>query len=349
MSTPPLNVLLSTTLELIERFSTTLQSPSNEAVQPASPSPLPLLSASASALKAQTTKLSLLAINTPFTPSAIGNVLAAVNESVLPSLVTGTLLTVPDKFAKSVSSEASTLSKATLRDFKFLVEAVDTRSRLQGDIPDDEKKSITEAVGRIWDGCDNLIALGNGGIAGLLVKKALQYQALIQDAINELEEWEPERKDDDLFSDAGSDDEQDADGDLDEEEAAELKAQKEQSLKVFRRVPQSIHVIIRSRLQKRFPPEPTTKQIQNLDRLVSSLETASEAIDEAAGALYEHDVFLAKTYTDKVKARTIDAVDCVLDPWDECSTAEIIETKDDKYIKRARDWIQTAGSEAKSS
>ena len=345
MPGPSLETSLATALALIEQYSAGLSSPDNqESPQSTGPSPLPLIAASALTLKAQTTKLSLLAINTPFTPSAISTVLVPINESVIPSLITGTQLTTSKGFTETLSSELRTHVKDALKDFKVLIEAIIKRSKSSSDLKEGEKKFITESTGKIWEDCDSLGELASGGIAGIVIKKAQQYKALIEDAIKELEEWDPD-EDDDPFGDIGSDGEDGDEADHSADESEATREQKTETLKVFQRVPQCIHVIVKSRLQKEFPPSPTLKQLENLDRLVTSLETASEAVDDAAGAFYDHDLFSAKVFTDKVKARTTEAVDCVLQPWN-LDTEEA--TKEDRYIQRARDWIQAVGRENRS-
>jgi hypothetical protein len=89
---------LQTSIALCQRFAASLAPNAPFEVPqtgPTAPSPLVLLHAAVTTLRAQVTKLSLLAITAPFTPSAVATCLAPLNDSILTSLVTAALLTTP--------------------------------------------------------------------------------------------------------------------------------------------------------------------------------------------------------------------------------------------------------------
>src|SRR5271170_6734112 len=97
---PATSLLLSSTLALIQQFTNSLSTPQPPSgIHPeSSPSSLPLLSTATSALKAQATKLSLLSITAPFSGSAVSKTLITLNDTILPSLTTATLLLTPTAF-----------------------------------------------------------------------------------------------------------------------------------------------------------------------------------------------------------------------------------------------------------
>ncbi|OBT77936.1 hypothetical protein VF21_04287 [Pseudogymnoascus sp. 05NY08] len=137
-------------------------------------------------IRAHSTKLSLLIINTPFTPSAIVKVLREVQWRV-----------------RKVYSEFGVLLKEIPLDGKVLT--------------DDQKNGTGKTVGKgslastgvLWQACDDLAELKNLGIAGVVVRKAEQYRDTLKDAIEELQEWGDESGDDDEDEDANTDDEAD--------------------------------------------------------------------------------------------------------------------------------------------
>ncbi|CCE83806.1 Piso0_004395 [Millerozyma farinosa CBS 7064] len=83
---------------------------------------------------------------------------------------------------------------------------------------DDESDIRLISVGKIWSNCDALEALVKGGSLGVLAKKLKQSLALVNDGLDEFEEWS---KDPDAFEDDddpfGFDSDSDSDESNDEE------------------------------------------------------------------------------------------------------------------------------------
>ncbi|EGE84912.1 hypothetical protein BDDG_07857 [Blastomyces dermatitidis ATCC 18188] len=220
---PTLSGILEATLIITDQFHSTLSiplpqsesQPSNVNSNNPAPLPLPLLSASAAALKAQTTKLSLLAVNTPFTPSALITVLSTVNESILPSLVTAALLAVPTEYTQAFHAEAKLLVKDAFKEFGNLVGVVKVIADSGGSgdegkgvtVTEQQKGEVMSCTGRLWKTCEQLVSFAEGGVVGFVAGKARQYLELVKDGIRELEEWDPEEEEDDdedgLFWDDG--------------------------------------------------------------------------------------------------------------------------------------------------
>ncbi|EXJ58203.1 hypothetical protein A1O7_05628 [Cladophialophora yegresii CBS 114405] len=341
---------LQTCIALCQRFAASLSPDAPFEVprtQPTAPSPLVLLHAAVTTLRAQVTKLSLLAITAPFTASAVTTCLAPLNESILTSLVTAALLATPELFTPSFSAECRNLAAVTFRDLKTLLELLEVRSRdssLTVSLQDSAKKPFTEATGKIWDDCDNLIPLASEGVHGFVTKRAKQWLDLMKDAVEELEEWDPEDDvvDDDLLGGAHSDD--DASDDTGDKDRAAISAGvKEQALKVLSRIPQSVHVVIKQRLEK-FPAGQgnAAPYAAQLDTLLMRTRHISELIDESAEAMYLGDLELCLKKAGEARAVTIDIVESVTDPFVQAhdETASRLGTKEDKYIQRALEWIR---------
>ena len=353
-------VAIATTIALVEQFLASLAPDTQHDVPPSAntPSPLILLAAAVKSLKAQVTKLSLLTVTTPFTPSAVSTCLQAVNDSVLPSLVTETLLTSVDAYTPSFANECRLLTRGALRDFQTLTKLVETRSKdgkLATDMPEWRKKEVTEATGRVWESCDKLINFADGGLPGFVVRKAKQWLDLMKDAVKELQEWDPaeELDDADFFGDVGSDDEDDAGATTNGEPGRPADGDrvtisagvKDQALKVLSRIPQSVHVVVRQRLEKlqQIPdsiisPDARTR----LNDLLVRTRTVSELIDESAEGMYMGDLELCLKKAGEARALTIEIIEGVLEPFEEASSQSDVreETQQDKYVKRALEWIR---------
>lgn len=358
-STPAsLPATLETSINLCARFASSL-APNAEVelppTNPDAPSPLVLLNAAATALRAQVTKLSLLAITSPFTPSAVTKCLLPLNESILTSLVTAALLTTPEQFFPSFSAECRALAAAAMRDMQALLRLLDTRSRAENpraELSETDKKAFTEATGKVWGDCDALSPLATEGIPGFVVRKSKQWLELMKDAVKELEDWDPEEEvDDDVFGVNLSDDDEDDEpspGEADDQEKSADRAAisagvKEQALKVLNRIPQSIHVVIKQRLEK-IPADAASGagHMAQLDTILQRNRRISDLIDESAEGMYLGNLELCLKKAGEARAVTVEVVESVITPFGKTNdaTTEENETKEDKYIKRALAWIQ---------
>ncbi|EEP77776.1 predicted protein [Uncinocarpus reesii 1704] len=343
-----LHMVLETTIALSEQFNLALSSPaaadSTSSAPDHQPSPLPLLSASAQNLKAQTAKLSLLAINTPFTPSALVTVLSNINDSVLPSLVTATLISTPEKYTRTFRREAEALVKDALRELTALVHDIQliatNYDKKQGfKLSDEEKNEVTIATGRVWSVCDQVVDLVAGGVVGLVIKKAKEYLELIQDGLRELKEWDPEDDlddDDGLWGDEfGSQDDsgpnrgtleksaviENGDGDEETEDEdsgnqrVKLDEEKKYLLRLFTLTSQLFSAIISYRLKKMDETLILAGSSNRLDALTSCLQDLPSLVDEAAGSLYEHNIEFADAYSLKLRDRASEAAEMLCEPW----------------------------------
>lgn len=235
-----------------------LPAPPQSATNPSQPQHEPpdaqsLLTPSASLLRAQTTKLSLLASSAPFTPSAIASVLVPIKDSILPALLTATLLT--HDATAAFHTETKLLARDVFASFAQLLAVVggiaiappaqqqQQQQAPDAPLPEDRKNELMQATGKTWEACDAVVELAAGGVVGLVIRRARSHLELLKDGIRELEEWEPEEDDDDGFffddgrgednnnggndnskkATAPSNDDNDDDDDDDEEEQNRLK------------------------------------------------------------------------------------------------------------------------------
>ena len=363
-----LHNLLTTALVLSEQFQTTLDTTpptqnNTTAADGAQPSdPLIILSNSAKSLRAQVTKLSLLAITAPFTPSAISTCLASVNDSVMPSMVTAALLLTPGEYTKAFSTEAQILVKTSLKEFAVLVQEIsNTAEKLDPSFPSkngepskdaenkkkelskQEKDVLTSQTGRVWDVCDTITTLVSQGVVGHVAKRVQQWHDLVKDAISELEEWDPEEEDDGGFAELmGSDDDGDEsnteneDDDDDEKDVEALQTQKKSLLRALKPIAQIYPAIVTNRVKKGGLTADNPQQIAKLELLTVNLQSVPDHVDEAAGSLYEHNLDDCVKYLKLAKTTAEKAIDLVVFSWGE-------QQQEDKFTVWSRTWRKVMG------
>lgn len=308
----PLTKTLSLAENLISRFlnDLTLSSPSSVPHNDSPPPVLPLLNDSARLLKAHVTKLSLLAINKPFTPSAISTVLSEITTTCLPALMSAVQIceSQPAVYASFFAEEVRARTRRIMREMLGLVgEVKNIYQESQNGTPATKKqRDSLSATGVVWNGCDELTALATSGLSGLAVQKAEAYRDMIKDAVSELQEWregadvENEGLGDDLLD---SDDEG-VDGDResleemfnapnslpdDREDLRELVLAAEDKLK---KVVILYTAVIKRRL-KLLPKNRGGLEIEDsrarFGRAMSLLKSIPQKVDEFASDLYDLD------------------------------------------------------------
>ncbi|KAJ5560625.1 hypothetical protein N7513_003024 [Penicillium frequentans] len=334
--------VLATSLALITQFQDTL-SPSNiaqstqKSIKDAKA--LPLLSASSSALKAQVTKLSLLAITTPFTHSAVTGILRACNDSVLPSLLTATLLLIRRIQHSREPSEGSLREEGPGKEGR--------PEEKEEDLSKAEKDAITLATGRVWDTCDSVISLSNNGVVGFITHRVEQWRDLVRDAVEELENWDPEEDDDffdDIMGEEKDDDEHDGsdeDSDKDKDIAA-MQEQKKTTLRFLKPIAQIYPAIITHRLKSaKDAPLSSVANVARLEKLIVNLQKIPDQVDEVAGALYEEDVDRSVEFLQKTHEHASQAVESVTAPWKE-------GLSEDKFTVWSQTWSKVMDEVSKS-
>ncbi|KAI3321400.1 hypothetical protein HD806DRAFT_208142 [Xylariaceae sp. AK1471] len=221
VSLESLRALVQSTSSLITQLENDLHSAALDKARPdlsALPpthdaaSPLDVLSLahdSATLIKAHTTKLSLLIINEPFTPSAIVKVLRELVAGPIPAIASAVQLCAADTYTFVARQDLAWRCYRVLKELRGFVEIIPLDGKI---LPADRKngangdKGSIVVTGVIWAACDDVILLKTLGIVGLLVKKAEEYRDTLQDVLDELKEWSEEVDEED-------DDEEDVDED----------------------------------------------------------------------------------------------------------------------------------------
>jgi len=306
-----LRTTIHSTTSLIETFQSSLISPGAPISTISNPPhPLRLLHDASSLLKVQTTKLSLLILNKPFTPSAITTIITSISSQCFPALMFALELCRPQQYTTFLREHLKSQVARILREMRLLLESITTED---ADAGEKEGRSTLANTGVLWEVCDAFVSLANDGMVQLAVQKAESYHALLKDAIAELEEWDPdEEDDDDSFGDsesAVSDEEQPEDAVS--PPTASLSAMTltppptptpirrlhTETLSTLRLI-RLLYPALKKRRIQTFPPInssttqsmlPSNAQVAAFDALLKFLQDFSEAADALAGSLYSHE------------------------------------------------------------
>ncbi|KAI0430521.1 hypothetical protein F5Y09DRAFT_226700 [Xylaria sp. FL1042] len=348
-----LKTLVQSTTSLITQLETSLHAVALDKAVPDSSSLAPnaaggsvdalsLAHDSASLIKAHTTKLSLLIINEPFTPSAIAKVLRELVAGPIPATASAVQLCTADSYTAIVRQDLAWRCYRVLKELRGLVEAIpldgkalspDRKNGANGD-----KGSIV-TTGVIWAACDDVVLLKNLGIAGLLVKKAEEYKDTLQDVLEELKEWSEEVEEDDEEED-GDDGDEDVQHITDGLQNTHVSAQQMiDDLMTSQRIPRNDPDRIRERLdsclkrlrlttllysaliQRRIktlpllPTEQATPITRRLDEVYPVLKSLPHRFGEVACAFYELDTSAIDKAMDSCFFDAFAVAEMLKTPW----------------------------------
>ena len=209
--------LTSHLLSSIRSSPPSSSSSSSSPPTPSSPNALSLANTASILLRSHTTKLTLLSLSQPFTPSAIATVLNEVSTGPLPALVAAVEVCGPETYGKFLSAELrgrvsrllvawegllaevpSSASEAA--DRNATAEKLAAESSANGSLGlitgvsrggggTGGKEDALRGTGLVWEACDALTTLGEKGLVWIAEKKMAERKGLAGDAIVELEEW----------------------------------------------------------------------------------------------------------------------------------------------------------------
>jgi hypothetical protein len=269
----------------------------------------------ASLIRAHVTKLSLLIINKPFTPSAITKILRELVAGPLPGLASSIELCHASKYTKTMSSELTWRVKKVFRELLVFIKIIP----LDGQVLSEDAKTGSKkvegngslaATGVVWQACDGVIELKKIGIAGLLCKLVEEQRELIEDALWELQEWgelgsDADEDEDDFEGDDGVDDKQKELDNMFEAQKHIPTADPEGIRPRFEKATKSLKLVMlmyKAIVKRRFKTLPQlllsdirdvgekdgTQQnvVGTIDTVMESLKKIPEDTDELASAFY---------------------------------------------------------------
>ena len=157
---------------------------------PDHPLALALLHDAAKLLEAQVTKFTLLLTNAPFTASEIAIVLNFIASGCLPALMSIPKMLSRKQCSFFLYTEIANQMKSFVLGLQGLmlynpVDETGVRTLLE------RKGEVEQAFGRVRDACQRLTRIANRGIVGLAEQITDDVEGTIQDAIEELRQWDP--------------------------------------------------------------------------------------------------------------------------------------------------------------
>lgn len=347
-----LNELIASTLALLKQFSSSLSASNTTPATPISnpPNPLHVLRDSATLLKAHTTKVSLLAINKPFTPSAITKILRELSGTCLPAMVGAAQICEQEKktWGALMGREAGVRVTRTFREMDNLLSEL--KSIADGKSAPARRDSLS-STGVVWESCDALIELEKLGIAGLAVRKAEQYRDSMKDAIEELQEWregsDPENEgqadalldsdDEGVGGDAESLDDIFNAANSMPKDRPELRQLVESAEGKLKKIVLLYTALGKRRLKTFKMPEGGSEQESNveaLDKVLEYLKTIQSGVDDLAGSFYDLDQDGASNELQK----------CVDEAKLACAVVRLSwEGREDEFTAWSKKWEEAMG------
>ncbi|KAE9377365.1 hypothetical protein N431DRAFT_502030 [Stipitochalara longipes BDJ] len=308
---------VSTASTLIAQLQSTAPAIQSKSHNDVKVNALDLAHDSASLIRAHTTKLSLLIINKPFTPTAVSTVLRELVARPIPGLATAIEICTADRYTKAMSTELQYRAKKVLVDLGTLVAAIP----LDGKILSDDAKNGTgtekgkgslAVTGTVWESCDGVIGLKKLGVAGLAIQKVEGYRDLLKDALEELQEWAEEESDEeDEEASEGEKDAAQAEVDnifgsqrhIPSDDPESIRPMLESSMKRLRLLVLMYQAVIKRRFKTlpplphpELPPELKARSYEDpgvvscLDEVLDVMKKIPDITDELASAFYELDV-----------------------------------------------------------
>ena len=260
-----------------------------------SANPLSLAHDSASLIRAHGTKISLLIINEPFTPSAIGTVIRELTAGPIPALVSAAQQCASAEYTAQLRKELAWRSQRVLVELHGPLAKIPKNGKVVPQADRSSGKGSLPATGLLWAACDDVLALSKMGVPGFFNHKIQQWADILTDVSEELKEWgdeEPEEDEDDVASvdsaQAALDNLMDAHGTIPATDPHKIRPRLESSLKRLR-LATLLYQALGKRRIKKLPPFPTDKKDvpARLDEMASVLAKLPDRFGDLACAFYE--------------------------------------------------------------
>ncbi|KAF5024362.1 hypothetical protein F66182_3549 [Fusarium sp. NRRL 66182] len=308
-----LNTLLDTASSLIQQLQFTVteihRNPSSSSTLDAKDiDALSLARDTSSLIRAHATKISLLIINEPFTPSAIATVVRELVQGPLPGLATAAQACEARLYTVIVRKELAYRTQKVLAELSKLLQRVPRDGQVLSGMGKDGGTGSLALTGMLWSACDEVTNLANMGVGGFFVKKAQEWRDTLKDVMEELKEWGDEEDDQDdqddqdqvdhladQFSDASLskqemlDDLMNSSSAIPRSDPDKIRPRLDSTLRRLRMVVLLYQAISKRRFKTL--PKDTAKgdMPSKLDTTASVLEELPDKFGDLAGAFYELD------------------------------------------------------------
>ena len=326
-----LNDLITSTQAILSQFKATLSdttttTANNQKPIASPPNPLDIFSDAARLLKAHVTKLSLLVLNKPFTPTAVTKVLRELSTTCLPAMIAGVQICCGQEkatYGSLLGREAAARTRRVFVELEALV--LEIRSvAATGIVASGNGRDSLSTTGVVWESCDSLAELKALGMGGLAVQKAEEWRETVKDAAEELQEWaeggDLESEGQDALFDS---EDEGVDGDDNDSfngifnaanslpaDRVELKELVGKSVEKLKKVEILYKALVKRRLKTYksvAAVEGRKSSAEYLDELMDGLKELPDSIDDMVSTFYDLEEEDAKTALDECleKARGI--------------------------------------------
>ncbi|KAL6918371.1 hypothetical protein FSST1_009866 [Fusarium sambucinum] len=199
-----LETLITTASTLIQQLQSILTSiqrnpttPSTTTAETTDIDALSLARDCSSLIRAHGTKISLLIINEPFTPSALITVVRELVKGPIPGLASAVQACETKLYTSVVRKELAYRAQKVLTELLNLLNRVPKDGKILSGVGRDSGSGSLALTGMLWSACDEVVALANMGVGGFFVKKAEEWRDTLKDVMEELKEWGEEEDDED--------------------------------------------------------------------------------------------------------------------------------------------------------
>jgi len=339
-------------LQYISALLPTTQQPSVSSLPAEPPNPLHVLRDSAKLLRAHVTKLSLLLLNKPFTPSALYTVLREISATCLPAMMSAVELCTADVWGELLRSEVQARVRGVMREMDVCLAEVLTVAETEGKIGSGVRKQTAlkknrdslASTGVVWQACDAVLELETLDVGGLAVRKAEMYRDMIKDAIEELQDWgqeaDSEDEDDDVADSADEakgpmrdsiEDMFNANNKLPKDKP-DLKKQLDEAIGKLKKINMLYTATIKRRL-KTFTPAVArmAKHVSTMDEVINQLKEIPEMVDELANAFYELEPGMIELQIKAIVLEAEEVIKSIKLSWD---------GKEDEFTAWTTKWIE---------
>ncbi|PCD32608.1 hypothetical protein AU210_008854 [Fusarium oxysporum f. sp. radicis-cucumerinum] len=148
---------LQSTLTTIQRNPLTPATPSSSSPETTSINALSLARDTSLLIRAHSTKISLLIINEPFTPSAISTVIRELIKGPIPGLATAAQACTPDLYTSVVRKELAYRCQKVLVELWGLLKRVPDDGKVIPALGRDGSKGSLVLTGKLWKMVDDLM------------------------------------------------------------------------------------------------------------------------------------------------------------------------------------------------
>ena len=320
---------------------------------------------SAALIKAHATKISLLIINQPFTPTAITKVLKEVLEAPIPSLASAAAACEAVRYTSTFSRKLRFASRRVLQCLRELVQLIPRDGEVlsaEGENGSVHEKASTFITRGLWAACDYVTRLRTLGVRGLLVNDINQQQEMLDDMKEELKEWKEENEKTESDDEETHDDDDDDDPGFGSEWEDVDDAQTQlDNLMSVKRIPKGrtdiwsqlnpcitrlglLSLLYKAMSKRRFKKLPNipgegaavARVVERINKMYPVIQNLPEDFGELIGAFYELDAPLIESMRAHCFRQACAAAQLLRKPWAEEEEEDAFSDWIDKFEEQMK-------------